>query len=49
MLSDLNNPALLAYHHGDVADVVCAEDTDLLGPSDCHLQEFLYQVANAGK
>ena len=30
------------------SDVVYADDTLLLGTSDCHLQEFLSEVANAG-
>ena len=44
---DLSNSALLAYHRGDLADVVYADDTLLLGTFDCNLQEFLSEVANA--
>ena len=44
-----NNIMQPAFHHrGDLADVVYADDTLLLGTSDCHLQEFLSEVANAG-
>ena len=47
-VSNLNGAALLAYNRGDLADIVYADDTLLLGTSDPHLQDYLSQIADAG-
>ena len=47
-VSNLGGAALLAYNRGDLADIVYADDTLLLGTCDPHLQDYLSQVADAG-
>ena len=48
-VSNLDAHSLAAYHRGDLADIVYADDTLLLASSDGHLQEFLSKVAEAGQ
>ena len=48
-VSNLDAFPLAAYHRGDLADIVYADDTLLLASSDGHLQEFLSQIAEAGQ
>jgi hypothetical protein len=48
-VGSLSAPARRAYQSGDLADVVYADDTLLLGASDEHLGEFMRAVADAGK
>jgi len=45
----LNATASAQYSKGDLADVLYADDTLLLGISDEHLEEFLRAVYEAGK
>lgn len=45
----LSASAPKAYKEGDLADIVYADDTLLLGSSAKHLEEFLRAVAAAGK
>ena len=47
-VSNLDDAASRAYFRGDLADIVYADDTLLLGSSDSHLQQFLSKVADAG-
>ena len=48
-VSNLDAASLAAYHRGDRADMVYADDTFLLASSDGHLQEFLSTIAEAGQ
>ena len=48
-VANLNASAKEAYNRGDLADIVYADDTPLLASNDCHLQDFLMKVAEAGR
>ena len=48
-VAKLDVSSLDAYHRGDLADIVYADDTLLLASSGRHLQELLSRVADAGK
>jgi hypothetical protein len=45
----LNTAASAQYSKGDLADVLYADDTLLIGVSDEHLEEFLRAVYEAGR
>ena len=45
----LSPAARLAYEHGDLADVIYADDTLLVGACAQHVEEFLRAVAAAGR
>ena len=45
----LHGAARAAFDRGDLADIVYADDTMLLGVSDDHLTEYMQAVALAGK
>ena len=48
-VKSLSHPALQAYDKGDLADLVFADDTLLLGVSPTHLSEYLQAVTTAGQ
>lgn len=48
-VANLHASAKEAYNRGDLADIVYADDTLLLASNDCHLQDFLMKVAEAGR
>ena len=45
----LGPEARAAYERGDLADLVYADDTLLMGVSDAHVQEYLAAISEAGK
>ena len=47
-VSMLQDGARAAYRRGDLADVIYADDTLLIGVSSQHLGEYLHAVAAAG-
>jgi len=48
-VASLPDAARQAYDKGDLADLVYADDTLLIGASSIHLQSFLLAVEKAGK
>ena len=49
VLSMLQGAAREAFDRGDLADIVCADDTLLMGVSTLHLTEYMQAVAAAGR
>ena len=47
-VATLGQPARQAYEKGDLADLVYADDTLLIGASSAHVTDFLAAVAQAG-